>query len=71
MKIKANLFWGLKNGEIDTELMASRQDWNTVLKQEGRIILATFEFPKDVEFDIEFDGNSLHFQKTVDGEPRP
>ena len=71
MKIKGKLHWGLAKGEIDTELMAERNDWNTAIKKEGSVILATFEFPQGVEYDLEFTGGDLRLRKTVDGEPRP
>lgn len=68
MKIKGKLHWGLQNGEIETD---HKPHFDTTLKTEGRVILATLDFPKNVSYDIEFDGNSLKFQKYVNEEPRP
>lgn len=71
MKIKAKLHWGLDNEEIDTDLMPTRKDWRASIKTMGVVILATFSFPKGVEYDLEFTGGSLRLQKYVDEEPRP
>ena len=71
MKIKATLHWGLDKNEVDTELMPSRADWRNAIKTEGSVILATFGFPKGVEYDLEFTGGSLRLQKYVDEEARP
>ena len=71
MKIKAKLHWGLDKGEIDTELMYDRADFKKLLKEGEGVTLASFEFPKGVEYDLEFYGQSLELKKQVDGEPRP
>jgi len=66
VKIKAELHWGLKNGEIDTELMRSRGDWSKLLKEGEGVTLASFEFPKGVEYDLTFYGQSLELKKYVE-----
>jgi len=71
MKIKAKLHWGLDENEVDTELMPARLDWRNIIKTGESVILATFSFPKGVEYDLEFTGGSLNLQKYVDEESRP
>lgn len=67
MKIDIELYWGLKNGDIDTELMAQRHHFKSTLKELGRVTLATIKFPeKNIEFDVDFFEGSLELKKVVD-----
>jgi len=68
MKIKGKLHWGLGKGEIETDHIPH---FEGTIKSEGKVTLGTLEFPKNVSYDIEFDGTSLRFQKYVNEEPRP
>ena len=69
MRIAIDLHWGLKNADIDTELMPNRKAFNSTLKDLGRVTLATIKFPDTgVEFDLEFLGGSLKLKKIVENQ---
>ena len=66
MKIGIDIHWGLKNADIDTDLMPNREAFKSTLKEMGRVTLATIKFPdKGVEFDLDFLGGTLELTKVV------